>query len=295
MKKLLLPAFALAAWFGTALTTHAWSQFLDGSSLPEAPWQFYQDGGMAGGTSVVDFLDPATGLTNQALRINSGMNSAEWYLGPLFADQVVAAARFKTVAFSGTASENLLCAEVGSATDHSAAPAITIVTNRYKLWSYTEGVFGSGTGGSQILDLGPVVLEQLHTAYIYAHKSGATRLWWDGALVFDGVAPAVDGVEGYMEWGSGAWQYKATTTIDFDWVGFGGAADVPPQSLFISLQANELVLSWSTNNAGFILQSATKLPSTNWLNVTNEPTLADDRFTVTLPISGEVKFFRLRN
>jgi hypothetical protein len=171
MKKLLLLALVMSAWFAPTSRLHAWSEFLDGSTLPTAPWQFYQDGGGSGGTSVIDFLDPQTGLMNKALRINSGMNSAEWYLGPLFADEVVAAARFKTVAFSG-ASENLLCAEVGAELDHSAAPSITIVTNRYKLWSYTEGVFGSGTGGSQIMDLGPVILEQLHTAYIYAHKNG---------------------------------------------------------------------------------------------------------------------------
>ena len=99
----------------------------------------------------MDFYDPDIGATNQALRVVSGDNSTEWYVGPLFADEVVAAARFRTTALSGTGSENLLCAEVGDSGDHCAAPAITIVTNRYKLWSYTEGTFGSGAGGSQIL------------------------------------------------------------------------------------------------------------------------------------------------
>jgi len=270
-----------------------WIQFLDGSTLPAAPWQFYQSGGTAGDTSIVDFYDPDLGATNQALRINSGSNSTEWYLGPLYVHEVVAAARFRTVAFSGTGSENLLCAEVGGAGDHSAAPAITIVTNRYNLWSYTEGSFGSGTGGSQILDIGPVVLDQFHTAYIYAHKSGLTRLWWDGSLVFDGTAPAVPGFDGYMEWGSGAWQFNATTTVDFDWVAYGNACNLP-QLLRIPSAGNTVVIAWPTNALGFVLQSTETLSPANWIDATNTVGVVGSENTVTNSLSNTNKFFRLR-
>jgi len=270
-----------------------WIQFLDGASLPASPWQFYQAGGTAGGTSVVEFFDPDLGAANQALRINSGANSTEWYLGALFVDEVVAAARFRTVAFSGTGSENLLCAEVGGPADPGAAPAITLVTNRYKLWSYTEGTFGSGTGGSEILDLGPVVLNQFHTAYIRAHKSGAVQLWWDGRLVFDGIAPTVPGFDGYIEWGSGSWQFNAATTVDFDWVAYGNACNLP-QWLEITGAGNTVVISWPTNAPNFLLQCATNLAPANWMNVTNPVAVVNGRNTVTNPLAGTSKFFRLR-
>ena len=273
-----------------------WTQFLDGSSLPASPWQGpYHAGGTEGETLIVDFYDPDLGATNQALRIDSGSNSTEWYLGPLFADEVVAAGRFRTVAFSGTGAENLLCAEVGGAGDHCAAPAITIVTNRYKLWSYTEGSFGSGTGGSQILDIGPVVLNQFHTAYLYAHKTGLARLWWDGKLIFDGLAPMVPGFDGYMEWGSGAWQFDAATTVDFDWVAYGQACN-QPQLLTINLAGAAVVVSWSTNAPNLSLQSTANFAPANWVTVTNPVTVVHGQFMVTndLSRSSESTFFRLR-
>jgi len=42
-----------------------------------------------------------------------------------------------------------------------------------------------------------------------------------GNLVFDGLAPLVNPFNGYVEWGSGAWQFDATTSVDFDWVAYG--------------------------------------------------------------------------
>src|SRR5256885_11805009 len=31
-------------------------------------------------------------------------------------------------------------------------------------------------------------------------------------------SPLVNPFNGYVEWGSGSWQFDATTTVDFDWV-----------------------------------------------------------------------------
>ena len=72
-----------------------------------------------------------------------------------------------------------------------------------------------------LMDIGPAVTNAWHTAYLYARNDGRVKLWWDGSLLFDGTAPLVNPFNGYVEWGSGAWQYDATTTVDFDWVGYG--------------------------------------------------------------------------
>lgn len=185
-------------------------QFLGGSSLPASPWV---SGGTGGTTLVVDFFDPDLGATNQALRINSGSNLKEWYVGPLAMDEWAVGARFRLVAFSPTGKENLLCLTARS-TPLSPAPSITLVNGRYKLWSYVNS-------NSEIMDLGPAVTNAWHTAYLYTRKDGKVKLWWDGPLVFDGAAPLVNPFDGYVEWGSGAWQYDATTTVDFDWVAYG--------------------------------------------------------------------------
>jgi hypothetical protein len=73
----------------------------------------------------------------------------------------------------------------------------------------------------EIADIGPTTTNAWHTAYLYARNDGKVKLWWDGNLFFDGTAPLVNPYHGYVEWGSGAWQYNATTTVDFDWVAYG--------------------------------------------------------------------------
>jgi hypothetical protein len=189
-------------------------QFLGGPSLPAPPWIASQSGGTGGTTVIVNFFDPDLGTTNQALRINSGVNANEWYVGPLALDELAVGARFRLVAFSTTGKENLLCLTTHS-TPLSPAPAITLVNGRYKLWNYVNS-------NTEIMDLGPAVTNAWHTAYLYARNDGKVKLWWDGNLAFDRTALLVNPFNAYVEWGSGSsWQFDATTTVDFDWVAYG--------------------------------------------------------------------------
>jgi len=188
-------------------------EFLGGSSLPSSPWISTHGGGTSGTTLVVNFFDQALGATNQALRINSDSNANEWFVGPFLLDEWAVGARFRLVAFSPVGKENLLCLTTHS-TPLSPAPSITLVDGRYKLWSYVNS-------NTEIMDLGPVAPNAWHIAYLYARKDGKVKLWWDGNLVFDGTAPLVNPFNAYAEWGSGSWQYDATTIVDFDWVAYG--------------------------------------------------------------------------
>src|SRR6266513_965200 len=188
-------------------------QFLGGPDLPASLWIPSQTGGTDGTTLVVVFFDSELGATNQALRIDSDANANEWYVGPMALDELAVGARFRLVTFSPTGKENLLCLTTRSA-PLSPSPSITLVNGRYKLWSYVNS-------DTQIMDLGPAVTDAWHIAYLYARKDGKVKLWWDGNLVFDGAAPLVNPFNAYIEWGSGAWQFDATTTVDFDWVAYG--------------------------------------------------------------------------
>jgi len=183
-------------------------QFLGGSSLPTSPWV-----SSGGTTAIVDFIDPDLGATNQCLRISSGANANEWYVGPLALDELAVGARFRLAAFTPTGKENLLCLTTHS-TSFSPAPSITLVNGRYKLWNYVNS-------DTELMDIGPALTNAWHTAYLYAHKDGRVKLWWDDNLIFDGTAPLVNQFNGYVEFGSGSWQLDATTTVDFDWVAYG--------------------------------------------------------------------------
>ena len=224
------------------------------------------------------------GGINQALRINSGANANEWFVGSFAVDEWAAAARFRLVNFTSSGKEDLLCLTTHS-TPLSPSPSITLVNGRYKLWSYVDS-------NSEILDLGPVVSNQWHTAYLYARNDGKVKVWWDNVLVFDALAPLVNPHNAYMEWGSGSWQFDASTTVDFDWVAYGNPCNLP-QLLTVARATNQIVLAWPTNAPGFVLQYATNLNPVYWMNVTNPVTVVNGQYTVTNDVAHTNRFFRL--
>ena len=183
-------------------------QFLGAGSLPASPWI-----SSGGATAMIDFYDPDLQTTNQCLRISSGSNFNEWYVGPLTLDELAVGARFRLAGFTPTGKENLLCLTTHAAS-FAPAPSITLVNGRYKLWNYVNS-------NTQLMDIEAAVTNAWHTAYIYARKDGRVKLWWDDALLFDGTAQLSNSSGGYVEFGSGSWQYDASTIVDFDWVAYG--------------------------------------------------------------------------
>jgi hypothetical protein len=66
-------------------------------------------------------------------------------------------------------------------------------------------------------------------------------------------------------------------------------------SLRATRTGNKVVLSWPTNNSsGFLLQCATNLSSPGWTTIADVPAVISGEKVVTNNISGERKFFRLR-
>lgn len=197
-------------------------RYLDGTSLPSdqtPPWQVERLA-TSGETTIVDFLDPLNGAANQALQVTSGDGDNDWYEGAFRNDEILAGARFRLVEFSQEGKENLL--SVTTVSDPLApAPSVTLVDGRFKLWSYVES-------DVEILDLGEAVPGEWHTVYLHARKDGQVKLWWDGRVAFDDVAPRVNPYDGYVEWGSGSWQRSASTTVEFDWMGYGTLVNPDP-------------------------------------------------------------------
>jgi hypothetical protein len=73
----------------------------------------------------------------------------------------------------------------------------------------------------------------------------------------------------------------------------GTAPPLPPQLAIIRSEAN-VILTWPTNAAGFILQSTTNLVSPVWNTNFPAPVVVNGQNTVTNPTSGTQKFFRLK-
>jgi hypothetical protein len=60
------------------------------------------------------------------------------------------------------------------------------------------------------------------------------------------------------------------------------------------LAGNNVVVSWTTNEVGFTLESATNLPPTSWTTNSVSPAIANGRYTVTNTMSDGKQFYRLR-
>ena len=70
----------------------------------------------------------------------------------------------------------------------------------------------------------------------------------------------------------------------------------PPVLLKIALTNNQVVLSWPASAGNFGLQMATNLLSqANWATVTNNSATNGSNVSVTLPVTGTNRFFRLRS
>ncbi len=237
MKKLKRSACAIGLLLTIPLNAGAWIQFLDGSSVPTAPWVVFDDPLGSDSTAVVDFLDPATSLTNQALRISTATDQAdEWYLTRFGELEVAGGTRFRLVDFGVTGKDNILDITTRS-TLLSPAPAVTLVDGRFKLWNYVEA-------DTEIMDIGPADTNVFHTVYLWARNDGRVKLWWDGRLIFDDITPLVNPYDGYLECGIGSWEYSGSATMDFDWIGSGDSSDLP---IFLSTVPAHLS-SYNTNS-----------------------------------------------
>ena len=107
---------------------------------------------------------------------------------------------------------------------------------------------------------------------------------------------------GWTNWA--IWQYSSTGTVG----GITGAVDLDkfngttsdllafvqePSLSIASTGADQATISWSTFAQDFVLQQNSDLGSTNWVNVTNTPTVANNQQQVILTTSDANSFFRL--
>ena len=70
---------------------------------------------------------------------------------------------------------------------------------------------------------------------------------------------------------------------------------LPPPLLAIARSGSNAILSWSTNTfLNYSLQSSPSLLPANWVNVTNNVTISNGLFQVTVPAGGSPTFYRLK-
>ena len=132
MKKIVLLATTIGFGVAFSPTAHAWIQFLDGSSIPDAPWIPYSN---EGNTVVVDI-----GGGNFALELDSPFRTDvedphksgnfynEYYINFSSDLEKVGATRFRLAGFTATGYENIL-----SPSTPQISPGIALVNGEYWL------------------------------------------------------------------------------------------------------------------------------------------------------------------
>jgi hypothetical protein len=66
-----------------------------------------------------------------------------------------------------------------------------------------------------------------------------------------------------------------------------------PAALGVALSSTNLILSWPSPPGDFVLQQNSDLTMTNWLTVTNAPTVTNFQEQVVLPVAAGNYFYRL--
>jgi hypothetical protein len=64
-------------------------------------------------------------------------------------------------------------------------------------------------------------------------------------------------------------------------------------TLKMAVSGKQLTMSWTTNWAGYVLQSATSLAPANWTNVTTSPTMSGTNYLMSTTMSQQALYYRL--
>jgi hypothetical protein len=67
-----------------------------------------------------------------------------------------------------------------------------------------------------------------------------------------------------------------------------------PPSLAATIAANQVVITWPTNDPGFKLFYATNLPATVWISNAAYPAVVSGQYAVTNGINGQMRLYRLK-
>lgn len=82
--------------------------------------------------------------------------------------------------------------------------------------------------------------------------------------------------------------------LNFAAYGYGQIMPPPPDLRIVREGAASLQITWLTNFADHVLESATSLPAADWSTVTNAAAIVGDHLSVTVGTDASKQFYRLR-
>jgi hypothetical protein len=255
----LVPGFALA--ISLSATGQQFSNFLDGSTLPgSAGWTVDGDQG-----TLVDLGGGNFGIQQSDDNPGGGggvhtLSYDEYYM-TVFDVANTLAARFRLDQYSGSTPRLTLLGLTPGTPGGNNAPGIGIGVrnvNGVDRWVamrfLPEAVINPPPAELTLADLGPVVLGQFNEALIHIdNATDLVRISWNGAEVYNAVTPAdyTSGGEGYPEFGaSNYWGEGGTSTVTYDWVGYGPGYVPEPGAAALGLLGGTILLARRRHGGG---------------------------------------------
>jgi uncharacterized repeat protein (TIGR03803 family) len=120
--------------------------------------------------------------------------------------------------------------------------------------------------------------------YSFSAISGSSATNSDGANPYSRLTLSGRTLYGTAK-GGGGWGQGTVFSLSL-------GASIPPV-LSISPAGGNVILTWPLSASGFTLESTTNLAPATWSSVTPGPVVINGRNTVTNPISGRWRFYRL--
>ncbi|HJS09051.1 MAG TPA: PEP-CTERM sorting domain-containing protein [Pirellulales bacterium] len=233
--RMLMLVIALAAAVVANNAQGQFTNFLDGSVLPgDAGWTVDGDAGtlvnLGGDNSGIRQVDDDPGAGGG----QHGGSYDEFYLTVADPSNTLAA-RFRLEQY--TPGDNLITPLALTAGGNENTPAIGLgIRNVMGVdrWQLVRFIFESNNPGDPaaiLHDIAPVTLNQFNEALIHIDSdTDLVRFSWNGMELYNMVTPTdFGGADGFPEWGaSNFWGEGGTSTVTYDWVGYGPGYIPPP-------------------------------------------------------------------
>jgi autotransporter-associated beta strand protein len=240
-----LLVIALVAAVGEANAQADFTNFLDGSSLPGgAGWTVDGDAG-----TLVDLGEGNSGI--RQVDDDPSVDSYDEFYLTIADPSNTLATRFRLEQYApGDNLTTLLALTAGGSVD---TPAIGLGIRNVEgvnRWQLVRFIFESDNPGDPaaiLTDIAPVMLGEFNEALIHIDSdTDLVRFSWNGMERYHAVTPTdFGGNDGFPEFGaSNFWGEGGTSTVTYDWVGYGPGY-IPPAGPTIHTWSADANGNWS--------------------------------------------------
>lgn len=179
---------------------------------------------------------------------------------------------------------------VNGTTSAYGGPLFKVKTDGTGYAILRQGLIGPVASPAGLIQSGTTLYGLDHSSIPVAFKMNIDGTGWIVLHTFDG------GTNGSSPVGlllSSNTLYGITTSGGSSNAGLVFSLTLPPPQMDITPSGGSIIVTWPTNDAGYMLKSTTNLSTTAWSTVSSVPALINGRNSITNALSDKQRFYRL--